>query len=108
MSFRFSHDSRFNHYFLFHCILFFFQAEDGIRYFCLSRGLGDVYKRQGEKTALSLIGQFHDIDAIYAQLDTLEIKPGVRKKLGEGKEMAYTSRKLGEICLLYTSDAADE
>ena len=26
---------------------FFFQAEDGIRDFCLSRGLGDVYKRQG-------------------------------------------------------------
>ena len=25
----------------------FFQAEDGIRDFCLSRGLGDVYKRQG-------------------------------------------------------------
>ena len=24
----------------------FFQAEDGIRDFCLSRGLGDVYKRQ--------------------------------------------------------------
>ena len=24
------------------------QAEDGIRDFCLSRGLGDVYKRQGE------------------------------------------------------------
>ena len=23
-----------------------FQAEDGIRDFCLSRGLGDVYKRQ--------------------------------------------------------------
>ena len=29
-------------------ILFFFQAEDGIRDFCLSRGLGDVYKRQRE------------------------------------------------------------
>src|SRR5678810_1504628 len=28
---------------------FFFQAEDGIRDFCLSRGLGDVYKRQGKK-----------------------------------------------------------
>src|SRR5678810_1424768 len=27
-------------------IFFFFQAEDGIRDFCLSRGLGDVYKRQ--------------------------------------------------------------
>ena len=26
--------------------LFFFQAEDGIRDLCLSRGLGDVYKRQ--------------------------------------------------------------
>ena len=25
---------------------YFFQAEDGIRDFCLSRGLGDVYKRQ--------------------------------------------------------------
>ena len=28
------------------CEIFFFQAEDGIRDFCLSRGLGDVYKRQ--------------------------------------------------------------
>eukprot|EP00828_Plagiopyla_frontata_P016973 TRINITY_DN22159_c0_g1_i1.p1 TRINITY_DN22159_c0_g1~~TRINITY_DN22159_c0_g1_i1.p1 ORF type:complete len:158 (-),score=12.21 TRINITY_DN22159_c0_g1_i1:29-502(-) len=27
-------------------LFFFFQAEDGIRDFCLSRGLGDVYKRQ--------------------------------------------------------------
>ena len=30
------------------CLLFcFFQAEDGIRYLVRSRGLGDVYKRQG-------------------------------------------------------------
>ena len=29
--------------------VFFFQAEDGIRDFCLSRGLGDVYKRQDLK-----------------------------------------------------------
>ena len=28
-------------------ILFFFQAEDGIRDLVRSRGLGDVYKRQG-------------------------------------------------------------
>ena len=33
--------------FLFLFLFFFFQAEDGIRDFCLSRGLGDVYKRQG-------------------------------------------------------------
>ena len=31
---------------------FFFQAEDGIRDLVRSRGLGDVYKRQG----LSIIG----------------------------------------------------
>jgi len=28
-------------------LFFFFQAEDGIRYLVRSRGLGDVYKRQG-------------------------------------------------------------
>ena len=33
-------------FFLLFCFFFFFQAEDGIRDFCLSRGLGDVYKRQ--------------------------------------------------------------
>ena len=27
-------------------IFFFFQAEGGVRYFCLSRGLGDVFKGQ--------------------------------------------------------------
>ena len=27
-------------------LIFFFQAEDGIRYLVRSRGLGDVYKRQ--------------------------------------------------------------
>ena len=33
-------------FFFVFCLVFFFQAEDGIRDFCLSRGLGDVYKRQ--------------------------------------------------------------
>ena len=28
------------------CLVFFFQAEDGIRDLVRSRGLGDVYKRQ--------------------------------------------------------------
>ena len=28
-------------------VVFFFQAEDGIRDLVRSRGLGDVYKRQG-------------------------------------------------------------
>ena len=30
-------------------VCFFFQAEDGIRDLVRSRGLGDVYKRQGEE-----------------------------------------------------------
>ena len=32
-------------------IVFFFQAEDGIRDLVRSRGLGDVYKRQGQLAA---------------------------------------------------------
>ena len=32
-------------------VFFFFQAEDGIRYLVRSRGLGDVYKRQGREDA---------------------------------------------------------
>mgnify|MGYP003380588918 CR=1 FL=1 len=40
------------------CVGFFFQAEDGIRYLVRSRGLGDVYKRQGigHASSLSLVG----------------------------------------------------
>ena len=30
------------------CFIFVCQAEEGIRAFCLSRGLGDVYSRQGK------------------------------------------------------------
>mgnify|MGYP007112185255 CR=1 FL=1 len=33
-------------------LIFFFQADDGIRYLVLSRGLGDVYKRQIEQLAI--------------------------------------------------------
>ena len=43
---------------LYVCV-FFFQAEDGIRDLVRSRGLGDVYKRQGEArlAAEDLVGQ---------------------------------------------------
>ena len=33
---------------MFYVCSFFFQAEDGIRDLVRSRGLGDVYKRQGQ------------------------------------------------------------
>lgn len=52
----------------------------------------------GEKTAADLITRFHSIDEIYENLDTLDIKEGVRKKLAAGKESAYLSRELGTIC----------
>lgn len=52
----------------------------------------------GEKTATDLISRFHSIDFIYGELDTLDIKDSVRKKLADGRESAYLSRELGTIC----------
>ncbi len=52
----------------------------------------------GEKTATDLITRYHSIDYIYENLDSLEIKDGVRKKLRDGKESAFLSRDLGTIC----------
>ena len=52
----------------------------------------------GEKTATDLITKFHNIDYIYENLESLEIKDSVRKKLEAGKESAFLSRTLGTIC----------
>ena len=52
----------------------------------------------GEKTATDLITRFHNIDNIYENLETLDIKESVRKKLEAGRESAYLSRELGTIC----------
>ena len=52
----------------------------------------------GEKTATDLITRFHNIDYIYENLETLDIKDSVRNKLAIGKESAFLSRKLGTIC----------
>ena len=74
-----------------HCWVFFFQAEDGIRDLVRSRGLGDVYKRQG-------------IFQIHCQLP---------QKLFNQINFPYFLiinfiKGIYSICLLYTSDAADE
>lgn len=45
----------------------------------------------GEKTALKLVGQYGDIDHIYADLDALEVSKSIRAKLEQGKESAYLS-----------------
>ena len=70
---------------------FFFQAEDGIRDLVRSRGLGDVYKRQ------SFNGY-----SIHA------IRGGKNSSYKAGKLSNHRDYAVFRICLLYTSDAADE
>ena len=52
----------------------------------------------GPKGAADLIGRFTNLDNIYENIDTIDIKEGVRNKLKSDKENAYLSRMLGEIC----------
>ncbi len=52
----------------------------------------------GEKTATDLFSRFHNIDYIYENIETLDIKDGVRNKLLAGKDSAFLSRDLGRIC----------
>ncbi|MBQ5778095.1 MAG: DNA polymerase I, partial [Oscillospiraceae bacterium] len=51
----------------------------------------------GEKTATELVMKFGDIDSIYENIDSPDIRDSVRKKLVEGKESAYLSKFLGTI-----------
>ena len=72
-------------------VIFFFQAEDGIRDLVRSRGLGDVYKRQRERS-----------------------KENERNHLQQERGLSNTRPYIDTVgrkqrsCLLYTSDAADE
>lgn len=52
----------------------------------------------GEKTATDLISRFHNIDYIYENIETLDIKDGIRNKLIADKDSAFLSRDLGRIC----------
>jgi DNA polymerase-1 len=49
----------------------------------------------GEKTAIELLKEYKTLDDIYKNLD--KIREPVRKKLEAGKELAYLSKKIGEI-----------
>ncbi|MBP1737434.1 MAG: polymerase [Oscillospiraceae bacterium] len=51
----------------------------------------------GEKTAMDLIARCGTVERIYAGFDALELKPAVRKKLDEGREMARLSYELATI-----------
>lgn len=51
----------------------------------------------GEKTALSLIREYHSLDGVYDALEGAPLTPSVKRKLTEGREMAMLSRELAEI-----------
>ncbi len=55
----------------------------------------------GDKTATTLIQKYSSIDKLYNYLalhpDTTEIKPAIKQKLIEQKDMAYLSRQLATI-----------
>ena len=73
------------------CVVFFFQAEDGIRDLVRSRGLGDVYKRQ------------------VLPPGPPRRRPSATISASPGFSQAATGASPSRLpCLLYTSDAADE
>ena len=51
----------------------------------------------GEKTALDLVRRFGAVADIYENLDALDIRDSVKKKLREGRDSAFLSYKLGTI-----------
>ena len=76
---------------------FFFQAEDGIRDLVRSRGLGDVYKRQSQMRAV------HGSQTLASVMR----EPTLVTSRQSGIE-SYNWVTHFDLCLLYTSDAADE
>ena len=78
---------------------FFFQAEDGIRDLVRSRGLGDVYKRQVQERREAKEGRARNPVA----------HPARRvHQQGERQHQHRIKEAHAAVCLLYTSDAADE
>lgn len=51
----------------------------------------------GEKTAQGLISAFGSLDGIYENIDSADIKKGVREKLLRDKDNAYLSKTLAKI-----------
>ena len=51
----------------------------------------------GEKTAMELLHRYGSLEQIYTDVDALDIKPGVKKKLAEGRKSAELSFDLATI-----------
>ena len=52
----------------------------------------------GEKTAVTLISTFKNLENLYDNIESPEIKNAARNKLINDKEKAFLSRELGTIC----------
>ena len=74
-----------------HFLLFFFQAEDGRRFQVRSRGLGEVYKRQ-----------------IHGLVPPQGMAASTVDETDAPSDLDLFTQALFILCLLYTSDAADE
>ena len=51
----------------------------------------------GEKGSGDLIRNFGSVEYIYENIETIDVKEGIRKKLIAAKDMAFLSKKLGTI-----------
>lgn len=51
----------------------------------------------GEKTALKLIADYQNLDAVYQNLDTAALGNSARQKMRDGRELAYLSYELALI-----------
>ena len=83
-------------------VVFFFQAEDGIRDLVRSRGLGDVYKRQALIAAgikrVVVFTDFHDTLAtqFYSDAEVEVVKMDMPSKEIQYDLMNYSSAKKTE------------
>ena len=83
------------------CLIFFFQAEDGIRDSVASRGLGDVYKRQlpsqanfifaspgsNKRSATEIFKSLDEQNILVRHWDKKDLKDWLRITIGTEEEM---------------------
>ena len=89
------------------CVFFFFQAEDGIRDLVRSRGLGDVYKRQGLQLLLfgkgALLAGQRDVE--FEAIHEVHLKPRGAQSRGSFRRPARPTTPVSYTHLtLPTSD----
>ena len=93
------------------CCFFFFQAEDGIRDLVRSRGLGDVYKRQVVCSRDAAVFD-RPVCAVFLLCTVFQGAAAVHAGAIEFAVCVvwpvWLCRQCADVCLLYTSDAADE